>query len=58
MVSLHIAFALFCAGVLIGLVFGPDSEREDRAKIDGWLAGYKFAKKGRTNRERENQSEN
>lgn len=35
----------FCAGMIIGLIFGPDSEREDVARVDGWLDGYRYAKR-------------
>jgi hypothetical protein len=40
-------FAGFCIGVIVGLIFGPDSERELRAHIEGFLAGYKYAKSTR-----------
>lgn len=48
MVEWHWVAAAFALGVIFGLVFGPDSEREYRAKVDGWLSGYKFAKDSTT----------
>lgn len=39
-VPIYIAVALFALGVLLGLIFGPDSEREHAAHVTGWLAGY------------------
>lgn len=38
---------MFCLGVILGLVFGPAKERIDAAHIDGWVAGYKAAKRER-----------
>jgi len=43
-VPLHLALALFGVGVVVGLIFGPDSEREHRAKVDGWLSGFQYAR--------------
>jgi hypothetical protein len=37
----------FICGVIVGLIFGPDSERENVAKVDGWISGYKFARRDR-----------
>lgn len=43
--SYELLIAVFGLGVLVGLIIGPDSEREYRAKVDGWLSGYKFARR-------------
>jgi Sec-independent protein translocase protein TatA len=41
-------FCGLCVGVIIGLIFGPDSEREHAAKVDGWISGYRFARPKQT----------
>lgn len=43
MSGLMFALAWFAFGVLVGLVVGPDSEREYGARAEGWEAGYQFA---------------
>jgi hypothetical protein len=40
---LPIILASLFAGVLIGLVFGPSTERLDAANYAGWVEGYRFA---------------
>lgn len=45
MVPTYVAAALFCLGVLLGLILGPDSEREHARRIDGWIEGYRFARR-------------
>ena len=32
--------AIFVAGLIAGLLIGPDSEREFAARVDGWLSGH------------------
>jgi hypothetical protein len=39
------ALGAFFAGVIVGLIIGPDSEREHSAKTDGWIAGFTFARR-------------
>lgn len=47
MVAWHVALALFCAGVIAGLIFGPATERLDIARVDGWIEGYRAGRKDR-----------
>lgn len=42
---MSIALAAFAFGVLVGLLIGPDSERERSAHVDGWLHGYHFGRR-------------
>jgi hypothetical protein len=44
-------FCGLCVGVIIGLIFGPDSEREHAAKVDGWISGFRFARQHRATQE-------
>lgn len=37
----------FSAGVIVGLCFGPATERLNVARVDGWLAGYKYGRNRR-----------
>lgn len=41
---MSLLFVGFCAGVIVGLIFGPDSEREHAASVNGWISGYHFAR--------------
>ena len=34
----------FSAGMILGLLFGPDTERLDDAHLKGWIRGYLAAK--------------
>lgn len=43
------AISYIFIGMIVGLVFGPDSERENAANVDGWLSGYRFANSERDN---------
>ncbi len=42
--TLFFVLAAFALGVIVGLIIGPDSEREHVARVDGWLSGFKFAR--------------
>lgn len=40
---------MFAFGVLVGLLISPSTEKVNAAHVDGWLAGYSFAKSEKNN---------